>query len=81
MEDETTEAFAITYSTAYIGIAALLTMRDNEDDLFDDATIEYASKVLEYIRNQPDRVLNLEAEEMKMIGPYLVSDTRVWIDE
>lgn len=79
-EDEP-EMFAIAYSTAYLGLAALLTLREDADDEYCDATRRYATRVLELIKRQPETVLTLSSTELEHIGPHLLDNSPAWLDD
>jgi hypothetical protein len=78
--DETVEAFPIAYSTAYLGLAAMLTIRDNVDGDFDTAAVEYATRVCEVIKAQPETILTLPPSEIEATGPSILDNCRAWLD-
>jgi hypothetical protein len=77
--EDASEYFPIAYSTAYIGIAALVTIRANENDLFDDGTVAYATRILELIKAQPDTVLTLPPTELEETGPLILDNAETWL--
>lgn len=72
------DQYALTYSTAYLALAALITIRNNHDDEFDARSVEYATAILAMIRNQPDTVLNLTAHGVEEMGEQLIDNARHW---
>lgn len=74
------ELYPIAYSTAYIFLAAMITIRDNDHDLFDDNATAYATQILRIIQAQPQTVLHLPASELEEIGPVLLDNAHTWID-
>ena len=72
--DQPNELYPISHSTAYIFLAALITIRNNEDDHYDDNAVDYATKILLISQHQPETVLNLEAYELEDIGPVLLDN-------
>lgn len=79
--DKPPEMFAIAYSTAYLALAALLTLREDADDEFGDATRDYATRVLELIKRQPETVLNLSSRALEDIGPHMLDNATAWLDD
>ena len=79
-EDTEPELFAIAYSTAYLGLAALLTIRSNLDDEFDERAFEYAARILEIIKAQPETILTLAPDEIENTGPSILDNCRAWLD-
>jgi ApbE superfamily uncharacterized protein (UPF0280 family) len=77
--EDASEYFPIAYSTAYIGIAALVTIRANENDAFDEATVAYATRILELIKAQPDTVLTLPPTELEETGPLILDNAQTWL--
>ena len=75
------EKFPIAHSTAYLGLAALLTIRDNPDDEYDTEAVDYAAQVLDLIKAQPETVLSLAAVELEEIGPMLLDNASTWVDD
>lgn len=75
------ELFAITHSTAYLALAGLLTLRTNDDGLYDDQAVEYATQVLRIIKAQPDTVLTLPPHLLEEMGPTLLDNARAWLDD
>jgi hypothetical protein len=75
------ELFAITYSTAYLALAGLLTIRTNDDDYFDDEAVDYATQVLRMIKAQPETVLTLPPHLLEEMGPTLLDNARAWLNE
>lgn len=78
-EDDAAEFFPIAYSTAYIGIAALVTIRTNDNGEYDEATVNYATRVLELIKAQPDTVLTLPPSELEETGPLILDNAQTWL--
>lgn len=72
------EMYPLAYSTAYLGLAALITIRENADDYFDDESVDYATSVLALIRNQPETVLCLAAAEIEEMGPHILENAKMW---
>lgn len=75
------EMFPIAYSTAYLALAALLTIRENHDDEYDTAAVDYAASVLRLIKAQPETVLLLDPTELEEMGPHLIDNASAWLDE
>ena len=73
------DEYAITPSTAFLGISALVTIRDNEHELYDSASVEFAEYVLKIIKHQPDTVLNLKPNELEAIGRTLIENSPAWL--
>ncbi|MFZ9846491.1 MAG: hypothetical protein ACO3E3_05095, partial [Candidatus Limnocylindrus sp.] len=72
--------FPIAYSTAYLCLAALLTIRENADEDFDDVAVEYATRVCEVIKAQPETVLTLPPDELEATGPAILDNSRAWLN-
>lgn len=72
------EMYPLAYSTAYLGLAALITIRENSDDLFDANAVEYAQSVLALIRHQPETVLTLPPSEIEEMGPHILENAKAW---
>jgi hypothetical protein len=81
IDNEPVEKFPIAHSTAYLGLAALLTIRDNTDDEYDDEATRYAAHVLNIIKATPETVLSLEAVELEDVGPYLLDNSPAWLND
>jgi hypothetical protein len=81
MTDNPPEMFPIAHSTAYLGLAALLTLRDNTDDEYDAAASDYAARVLDLIKAQPETVLLLQPGELEETGPMLLDNAPAWLDD
>jgi len=79
-DDDETEIFPIAYSTAYLCLAALLTIRENADEDFDDVAVEYATRVCEVIKAQPETVLTLPPDELEATGPAILDNSRAWLN-
>ena len=79
-EEQPKELYPIAYSTAYIFLAAMITIRDNDHDLFDDNATAYATQILKIIQAQPSTVLHLAASELEDIGPVLLDNAHTWLD-
>jgi hypothetical protein len=78
--DDERELFPIAYSTAYLGLAALLTIRQNVDGDFDAEAVEYATRVCEVIKAQPETILTLAPDELEQTGPSILDNCRAWLD-
>lgn len=78
--DDAAEFYPLTYSTAYLGLAALITIRNNSDDLFDAEAVDYSTSILAMLRNQPETVLTLAAAELEEMGPHLLDNAKTWIE-
>jgi hypothetical protein len=75
------ELYPIAHSTAYLGLAALLTIRENGDDDFDAEAVDYATRVLAIIKATPETVLMLPASDLEDIGPVLLDNSHTWLDD
>lgn len=75
------EMYPLAYSTAYLGLAALITIRENADNHFDEASVDYARSVLSLIRNQPETVLMLPPSEIEEMGPHILENAKAWPDD
>lgn len=78
-DDQPIEIFPIAYSTAYLCLAALITIRTNEDGDHDANAVEYATRVLELVKAQPDTVLTLPPDQLEETGPSILSNSRAWL--
>lgn len=81
MTDRPREMFPIAYSTAYLALAALITLRENHDDEYDTEAVEYAHRALTLIKAQPETVLLLDPTELEEMGPHLIDNATAWLDE
>ncbi len=79
-DDDPAEIFPIAYSTAYLCLAALITIRANEDGDHDDHSVEYATRVLELVKAQPETVLNLPPDQLDQTGPSILYNSRAWLN-
>jgi hypothetical protein len=79
-DDDTIEIFPIAYSTAYLGLAALMTIRHNEDGDHNAETVDYATSVLELIKAQPETVLSLPPDQLEETGPVILTNARAWLN-
>ena len=79
-EDPTPEIYPIAYSTAYLCLAALLTIRANDDDHFDATATRYAAEILELVKHQPETVLSLPPSELEETGPSILANARAWLN-
>jgi len=79
IDNEPVETFPIAYSTAYLCLAALLTIRDNTDDEYDDEATRYAARVLNIIKAQPETVLTLPPDELEQTGPAILDNSEAWL--
>jgi len=75
------EYFPIAYSTAYLTLAALISMRANIDDEYDAEAVAYVSRVLDIIKAQPETVLLLRPAELEEMGPHLLDNAPAWLGE
>lgn len=73
------EYFPIAYSTSYLALAALITMRANANDEYDDATVRYVTHALNIIKAQPETVLLLKPTELEETGPMLLDNAPTWL--
>jgi hypothetical protein len=78
-DDATPELYPIAHSSAYIFLAAMITIRDNDHELFDDNASEYAGQILRIVQAQPETVLTLPAYELEEIGPVLLDNASTWL--
>jgi hypothetical protein len=78
-DDATPELDPIAHSSAYIFLAAMITIRDNDHDAFNDTASEYAAKILRIVQAQPETVLTLPASELEEIGPMLLDNAPTWL--
>ena len=78
-DDATPELYPISHSSAYIFLAAMITIRDNDHDAFNDTASEYAAKILRIVQAQPETVLTLPASELEEIGPVLLDNAPTWL--
>jgi hypothetical protein len=78
-DDATPELYPIAHSSAYIFLAAMITIRDNDHDAFNDTASEYAAKILRIVQAQPETVLTLPASELEEIGPMLLDNAPTWL--
>lgn len=74
------EQFPIAYSTAYLCLAALLTIRDDPDTHYGDEATRYAREVIELVKAQPETVLMLPPDELEQTGPMLLENSRAWLN-
>ena len=79
-DDAPVEIFPIAYSTAYLCLAALITIRTNEDGEHDENSVEYATRVLELVKAQPETVLTLPPDQLEETGPSILSNSRAWLN-
>lgn len=80
-DDDEPEIFPISYSTAYLCIAALATIRTNEDELFDSEVVSYVRRIMEIVKAQPDTVLTLPPSELEEMGPLLLNNAATWLEK
>ena len=78
-DDDEPEQFPIAYSTAYLGLAALITIRDDPDEHYGAEATRYATHVLELIKAQPETVLHLPPGELEQTGPLLIDNSETWL--
>ena len=79
-DERPAEIFPIAYSTAYLCLAALITIRTNEDGDHDQHSVEYATRVLELVKAQPETVLNLPPDQLEETGPSILTNSRAWLN-
>lgn len=79
-DDTPPELYPISHSSAYIFLAAMITIRDNDHDYFNDMASEYAARILRIIQAQPETVLTLPASELEEIGPVLLDNAHTWLE-
>ena len=75
------EMFPIAYSTAYLALAALITLRENHEHEYDTEAVEYADRALTIIKAQPETVLMLDPIELEEMGPHLIDNATAWLDD
>jgi hypothetical protein len=73
------QVFAITASTCFLALSGLVTIRDNDDDLYDDEAVAFADYLIQIILAQPDTVLAMEASELDEIGQTLIHNCEAWL--
>lgn len=73
------QVFAITASTCFLALSGLVTIRDNDDDLYDDEAVAFADYLILVILAQPETVLALDAIELGDIGETLISNCDAWL--
>lgn len=78
-DENAAEKFPIAYSTAYLCLAALLTIRDDPDQHYGTEATRYATEVMELVKAQPITVLNLPPDELEEIGPTILDNSRAWL--
>ena len=71
--------FAITASTCFLALSGLVTIRDNDDGLYDDEAVAFADYLIQIILAQPDTVLAMEASELDEIGQTLIHNCEAWL--
>ena len=71
--------FAITASTCVLALSGLVTIRDNDDDLYDAEAVAFADYLIQIILAQPDTVLAMEASELDEIGQTLIHNCEAWL--
>lgn len=79
-QDHAPEIYPIAYSTAYLCLAALLTIRANDDEYFDATATRYAAEILELVKRQPETVLSLPPSELEATGPSILANARAWLN-
>ena len=77
--DQSSELYPIAHSSAYIFLAAMITIRDNDHAHFNDTASEYAAQILRIVQAQPETVLTLPASELEEIGPVLLDNAHTWL--
>lgn len=73
------DVFAITASTCFLALSGLVTIRDNDDDLYDDQAVAFADYLIQIILAQPSTVLAMEASELDDIGQTLIHNCEAWL--
>jgi len=73
------EQYPLTPSTAFLALAALLTIRKNDDDEYDTATLVYVSYVLDVLRHQPATVTSLRDTDIAAMGATLIDNSHTWL--
>lgn len=73
------QVFAITASTCFLALSGLVTIRDNDDGLYDDEAVAFADYLIQIILAQPDTVLAMEASELDDIGQTLIHNCEAWL--
>ena len=73
------QVFAITASTCFLALSGLVTIRDNDDDLYDPEAVAFAEYLIQIILAQPDTVLAMEASEIDDIGQTLIHNCEAWL--
>jgi hypothetical protein len=79
MKKDAKDVFAITASTCFLALSGLVTIRDNDDDLYDAEAVAFADYLIQIILAQPDTVLAMEASELDGIGETLISNCEAWL--
>lgn len=79
-DEDTAEKFPIAYSTAYLCLAALLTIRDDPDEHYGPEATRYAENILELIKAQPETVLTLPPDQLESTGPAILDNSRAWLN-
>lgn len=80
-DDHHPELYPLTHSTAYLALAALLTIRQNADDDHNQHTTDYVTQVLRMIQAQPETVLNLPSHTLEDMGPTLLDNAHTWLND
>ena len=73
------QVFAITASTCFLALSGLVTIRDNDDGLYDDEAVAFADYLIQIILAQPATVLAMEASEPDEIGQTLIHNCEAWL--
>ena len=73
------QVFAITASTCFLALSGLVTIRDNDDGLYDDEAVAFADYLIQIILAQPDTVLAMEASELDDMGQTLIHNCEAWL--
>lgn len=69
----------ITPSTAFLALSGLITIRDNDDDLYDDQAVAFCDYLMHIILAQPDTVLAMHASDLDDIGQTLINNCEAWL--
>jgi len=80
MSDQPHDYYPIAYSTAYICLAALLTIQNDDTLNHSDDTRTYVDEVLRLVKAQPETVLNLPPGDLEEIGPSILANARAWLN-
>jgi hypothetical protein len=79
IENDPKQVFPITPSTAFLALSGLVTIRDNDDELYDAEASAFCDYLLRIILAQPETVLAMQAIELDSIGETLISNCEAWL--